>query len=99
VLGGQLVWISWPSSDKPAAAAAADGGSRKHAASASCLSATVTLAILTRALFGWRGKRGKRGKSIYFLPQTSKHEVKLVEVNVLPLLFPLPLFRCQMGVK
>ena len=56
-------------------------------------------AQVTRALFGWRGKRGKRGKSIYFLPQTSKHEVKLVEVNVLPLLFPLPLFRCQMGVK
>ena len=54
---------------------------------------------LIRALFGWRGKRGKRGKSIYFLPQTSKHEVKLVEVNVLPLLFPLPLFRCQIEVK
>ena len=51
MLGGQLVGICRPSSDKAAEAAAADGGSRKHAASASCLSATVmlTLAISTRS--------------------------------------------------
>ena len=49
LLGGQLVGICWRSSSDKPGPAAADGGSRKHAASASCLSATVMLAISTRS--------------------------------------------------
>ena len=53
----------------------------------------------TMALFGWRGKWGKRGKRRYILSSTSKHEDKRSCGKCFIPKFPLPLFECQIEVK